>query len=586
MMKSRRTSIAPLRPPPQSCAHFLRHVGAISLAATLWLAAAGRASAQTIDPEALLAHVRYLASDELAGREAGEPGADRAATYIARLMRAFDLLPLGNEGYLQSFNITTTISISPQSQLLLETPDSARRLELYSEWLPFSFSSPGRVRGEAYRAGYGLSPDSLGDRQGEYLNGKVVFMRGGASDDSNPHAAGSDATPRFKVTSARQQGAPAALIGVARIQTPQSGEPPRPVGIPAGQVIESEEILEWLDADELRITLDAALEPVVARVHNVVGYVPGGDPELRDQVIVIGAHYDHLGLGGPGSLAPDTNEPHNGADDNASGTAVMLELARYFAENEARRPARSLVFVAFTAEEMGLLGSGHFVQRPPVRLERVTAMINFDMVGRLRNQSLQLFGTGTAEEFPALLDSLGATSPLSITQIGDGYGPSDQTSFYARGIPVLHLFTGVHAEYHRPDDDWEFINEAGMAEVARFSIALIDVLGNLPAELTFVEQAPPRVSGGGYGPYLGTIPDFGEVAGGGVRLTGVRPDSPAERAGLQGGDIVIEFGGTRVLNLYDYTYALRAHSPGDTVAITVKRNGRELELSAVLERRQ
>ena len=589
MMKSSKLRSTPSpRPAFQHGRLLLLCALALALAAHF---TAPRAAAQGIEPDSALAHVRYLASDGLAGREAGQPGADSAAAYIAGRMEAFGLVAMGDEGYLQSFDITTTIRISRQSSLVLRTADGARELELYREWLPFSFSSPGRVQAAAFEAGYGLSEEEFGDPHGAGggggASGKVVVIRGGAPDDFDPHTAGSDATARFKATNARQQGGSAAIVTVERIVQPEAGDLPRAVGIPAAQVLESAELQELLEADQLRITLDAAIEPVRARVHNVVGYVPGRDPELRDEVIVVGAHYDHLGLGGSGSLAPDERAPHNGADDNASGTAALLELARYFAANPERRPARSLVFVAFTAEEMGLLGSEHFVSDPPVALERITAMVNFDMVGRLRENSLQIFGTATAEEFPALLDSLSAASGLSLQKTGDGYGPSDQTSFYARGIPVLHLFTGVHSEYHRPDDDWELINEQGLAQVAGFAVELIRAIGDRAEPLSVVEGTRPVArGGGGYGPYLGTIPDFGEVEGGGVRLSGVRPDSPAERAGLQGGDVVIVFGGTEVLNLYDYTYALRARAPGDTVVIKVRRDGRELELNAILERRR
>jgi hypothetical protein len=293
-------------------------------------------------------------------------------------------------------------------------------------------------------------------------------------------------------------------------------------------------------------------------------------------------------MGGLGSLAPDAEEPHNGADDNASGTAVLLALAEYFAANPQLRPSRSLVFAAFAAEEMGRLGSEHFVSNAPVPLENVAAMVNFDMVGRLREGKLQVFGTETAEEFPALLDSLDAAdSALTLSHIGDGYGPSDQVSFYARDLPVLHLFTGTHSEYHRPEDDWELINAEGLAQVGEFAATLIRALGDSPDQLTLVkQQAPQAGGGGGYVPYLGTIPDFGEVEGGGLRLSGVREGGPAEQAGLQAGDVVIEFGGKEVLNIYDYTYALRDHAPGDTVVIKVRRGEEVLELTAVLGRRQ
>jgi hypothetical protein len=548
------------------------------------LTAPATALPQAIDQDVLLGHVKYLASDELAGREAGEPGADSAAAYIARLFESYGLRPLGTEGYYQPFQITTTIAVAPDSRLVLETPGAKRELKLGEEWMPFSFSGAGTAAGTVFPAAYGLSADDYADASSP----DIVVVLGGTPDDFDFHGSGIDPSPRRKATTAREQGAAAVLITVSRIEIPQAGDPPHAVGIPAIQILEDEEILALLGDDELVVTLDARVEPLRVTALNVAGMLPGSDPGLEDQVVVVGAHYDHLGMGGPGSMAPDEQVPHNGADDNASGTAVLLGLAEYFAVNDDVRPARSLVFVAFAAEEMGLLGSDFFVNNAPVSLDRVTAMVNFDMVGRLNEGRMQVFGTESAEEFETLLDTLDARDDaLTLSYVGDGYGPSDQTSFYAKKIPVLHLFTGTHSEYHRPDDDWQLINAAGMAEVAEFAATLIGDLANWEGELTLIERERPQASGGGgYGPYLGTVPDFGEVEGGGLRLAGVRAGSPAEAAGLQAGDVVVEFAGKEILNIYDYTYALREHAPGDTVLIKVKREGETVEVNAVLGRRE
>ncbi len=559
----------------------------VALAATCVLTLPAPTTAQSLEPEALLGHVKYLASDELGGREAGEPGADSAASYIAHLFQSYGLEPLGTDGYRQSFQITTTVSIAADSRLVLRTPRGALELELFKEWVPFNFSAAGSLSGRGFNAGYGLRGEDY-EGLASHEGPKIASLRGGVPEDFDPHGSALDPSPRRKATTARDAGAEAVLITVTRLQAPQPGDPPHGVGIPVIQILESEEILAWLADDELEVLLDAKVEPLRVEAYNIVGRLPGSDPALADRVIVIGAHYDHLGMGGPGSLAPDVAEPHNGADDNASGTAVLLGLAEYFAANPDLRPSRSLVFAAFAAEEMGLLGSEHFVSNPPIPIENVAAMVNFDMVGRLSAGKLQVFGTETAEEFPALLDSLdAAATELTLSRIGDGYGPSDQTSFYARDIPVLHLFTGTHSEYHRPDDDWELINAEGLAQVGEFAAALVRELGDSPDEPTLLKQERPQAGGGGgYGPYLGTIPDFGEVEGGGLRLSGVREGGPAEQAGLQAGDVVIEFGGKEVLNIYDYTYALRDHAPGDTVVIKVRRGEEVLELTAVLGRRQ
>jgi hypothetical protein len=559
-------------------------VSLAALSAGLVIAAAPRtAAAQAVSPDTLLAHVRYLASDALAGREAGESGADSAAAYIAREMKAYGLEPLGTDGYRQPFEIVSTIAIGSDSRLILRTSRGTRALELYEDWLPFAFSSGGRVSGRVFDAGYGLSEDvyaDVRDREG----GFIALLEAGVPDDFDPHSTGIDPSPRRKATLAREQGAEAALITVSRIAVPQPGDPPHAVGIPAIQIVADDDLRAWLEDESLEITLDARVEPLRAEAYNVVGKLMGRDPDLADEYIVIGAHYDHLGLGGPGWLV---TAPHNGADDNASGTSALLGLAKYYGAHPEARPGRSLAFVAFSAEEMGLLGSDYFVSHAPFPLEQVAAMVNFDMVGRLRDENLQVFGTETAKEFSALLDSLDAASQLKLSYIGDGYGPSDQTSFYARDIPVLHLFTGTHSEYHRPEDDWETINAAGLAEVTDFAIALVDKLGNSPGPFTLVKQERPVASGGGgYGPYLGTVPDFGEVEGGGLRLSAIRPGSPADKAGLQAGDVVVEFGGKEVLNIYDYTYALRDHAPGDTVLIKVRRAADVVELTAVLGKRQ
>lgn len=557
-------------------------IAAVSVSALLPEAA----SPQALDPEALRDHVRYLASDALAGREAGEPGADSAAAYIARQFEGHGLEPLGDQGYYQTFQVTSTVEIGPQSRLTLRSSMGARYLELHREWLPFNFSGGGEVTGPAVRVGHGLRETDFQALEAAEQPA-VVVMKGGLPEDFDPHGAGVDPSVRRRATTAREQGAAAVLVTVSAIDVPRAGDPPHAIGLPVVQVLETDDILAWLGDADLTIHLDARVEPVRAEAYNVVGRIPGRDPVLAEQIVVVGAHYDHLGMGGPGSLAPDSVTPHNGADDNASGTALLLGLAQYFALHPDARPARSLVFVAFSAEEMGLLGSEHFVSHPPFPLERVSAMVNFDMVGRLRDERLQVFGTETAAEFPALLDSLDAASPLELSRIGDGYGPSDQTSFYARDIPVLHLFTGTHSEYHHPDDDWELINAEGMAEIGDLAVGLLRDLGNRRDGLELVRQErPQQEGGGGYGPYLGTVPDFGEVEGGGLRLSGVRAGSPAERAGLQAGDVVIEFGGKEVLNIYDYTYALREHAPGDRVMIKVRRDGEILELEAELGQRR
>jgi hypothetical protein len=326
---------------------------------------------------------------------------------------------------------------------------------------------------------------------------------------------------------------------------------------------------------------------------NVVAVLPGTDSLLRGQFIVVGAHFDHLGRSTDGALDPARkNVIRRGADDNASGTAAVLELARLFAASPARR---TLVFVAFSGEEVGLLGSEYFVEHSPLPLDSAMAMVNFDMVGRLREDKLIVYGVATATEFPALLDSANVAvtrtrwpAPLRITALGDGYGPSDHSSFYARNVPVLHFFTDLHDDYHRAGDVVRKINAPGEAHVVDVAERVIRALAERPTRLTFVRRAAPTPvanSRQGSDVYLGSIPDMSEGADHGLRLTGVHTGSPAEQAGLASGDVIVEFGGRVVKDLYDFSDALYAHRPGDTVSVVVLRNGDRKQFTVHLGKR-
>jgi hypothetical protein len=322
-----------------------------------------------------------------------------------------------------------------------------------------------------------------------------------------------------------------------------------------------------------------------APARNVIAVLPGTSPTLRGEVVVVGAHYDHLGMGGFGALDPDsTGRVHNGADDNASGTAALLEIGRLLA---GRRPARTIVLVAFSGEELGTLGSSFFVQHPiPQPIDSLYAMLNLDMVGRMRSARLLALGAATAKEFPALLDSLNSPPRFDLRASGDGWGPSDHAVFFATRRPVLHFFTDLHDDYHRSTDDWDKLNVGGIAQVAQFVADLAWALANRPGTLTFVDAPRPQATAGGsgYGAYLGTIPDM-TGSPGGVRVNGVRAGSPAEQAGIKAGDVITAIGSKQVANLFDMTEALRSHQAGDTVMIVTKREGAERRVTAVLGKR-
>ena len=320
-----------------------------------------------------------------------------------------------------------------------------------------------------------------------------------------------------------------------------------------------------------------------AVVANVVGMLPGRG-SLRTQAVVVGAHYDHLGYGGFGSLDPDSvHVIHNGADDNASGTAALIEVARQLHARDAE-DFRSIVFVAFTAEEAGLIGSDYYVKNPIVSVDSTFAMLNMDMVGYLTDDRLTAFGAETAEEFSSLLESTNADYRFRLSAIGDGYGHSDQQSFFVQKIPVLHFFTGTHENYHRTTDDADLINADGVARVASLVADLTWNLATRTDPLTFVDAPPQLATSGGYGAYLGTVPDMSESPGG-VRLSGVRSGSPADQAGIRAGDIIIQIAKFPVADLYAMTDALRALKPGDTVAIKVRRGDEVIEVEATLGRR-
>lgn len=318
---------------------------------------------------------------------------------------------------------------------------------------------------------------------------------------------------------------------------------------------------------------------------NVIAILRGADPGLRDEFVVIGAHYDHLGHGGFGSLAPDMPDAiHNGADDNASGVAAMLDVARRMATGQ--RPARSILFIAFTGEESGLLGSQYFASHPTVEPEAMVAMINMDMVGRLSTGNLIVYGVDTADEWMSLLEPAAERAQVEMSTRGEGYGPSDHTSFYTQDVPVLHFFTNVHGDYHRPTDDWDLIDANGIDRIAGMVAEIAADVADRRPQLTLRTGAgQPAVAGegraSGYGAYLGSVPDFTPVEHG-VRISGVSPGSPAELAGLQGGDVIVGLGEFPIADLQGMTDALRAHKPGDEVAIRFLRDGKEAVVRVVL----
>jgi hypothetical protein len=336
--------------------------------------------------------------------------------------------------------------------------------------------------------------------------------------------------------------------------------------------------------ETLHVSVNVDIETMRATVNNVLAYLPG----KTDEYVIIGAHYDHLGYGNADSLAPSQiGQIHPGADDNASGTAGVLELARLFAPMKGQLP-RGILFASFAGEELGLLGSAHWVQNPTLPIDKAVAMLNMDMIGRVKDGKVFIGGVGTGSTFKTELEQASAGSNFKIEYSPGGYSASDHTSFVTKRIPVLFFFSGLHSDYHKPSDTWDKIDSQSAARlvdvVGKTALELADA-ADRPTFVTVVEDKPLASSGGGYGPYFGSIPDFGQTENG-VKFSDVKPGSPAAKAGLKGGDVLVQFGDKPIKNLYDFTDALRRSKVGDLVDVTVIRDGRPVKASVKLEQRK
>jgi hypothetical protein len=326
----------------------------------------------------------------------------------------------------------------------------------------------------------------------------------------------------------------------------------------------------------------ASVRRIQVEVKNVIGVLEGEGPHA-DETVVFGAHYDHLGRGGfgSGSLLESSGEIHNGADDNASGTCSLIELARYFG-HQAKKPARRLVFIAFTGEEEGLIGSAHYVKEPVFPLANTAAMLNLDMVGRLSEDKLTVYGLGTSDHFKDLVERETKTHHFKLIPKPEGFGPSDHSSFYGKKIPVLFFFTGTHADYHRPTDDWDKINIVGMDRIVDMVEEIATTIVNSPDRPNYIEiKGMGMVSRGGNRPYFGSIPDFSSDAPG-YSISGVAPDGPADRAGLKGGDRIIQMGDRKITGLDDFDLALRKFNAGDEIPVVAIRAGKTVKLKVML----
>ena len=626
--------------------------------------------------ERLRAHIEYLASDKLEGRRTGSPGANLAAEYIAREFSRYGLRrSIGQDlpgmsileadspnRYLQKFPYVAGIDLGNGNGLRFR-PAGGEPVDfrISEDWMPLGFSSNDEIRGaQMVFAGYGISSAELkyDDYAASPANGQVAVVLAGTPDGDNPHGQFVRASEiRFKVAAAQAAGARARILiaqeahfsddKLSRIAYDNAGEAGIPVIAVSRQAgaqllgfreewfsdyektvqtritgaqeaatpgsastLPSVDALRTLAAGQrLRLSTDVVRRETPAA--NVVGILAVSDPNLKNEVIVIGAHYDHLGRGGEGSLAPREGDIHHGADDNASGVAGMLELARIFKSQELR-PRRTLVFMAFSGEEEGLLGSNYYVNHPIMPLANTVAMINMDMIGRMKDNKLIVGGVGTSQEWRSLLEKanlgftpyiigtvpassasevravIGAYDPKALsndkkpqfllTLNEDGFGPSDHSSFYAKQVPVLFFWTGTHEDYHKPTDTADKINYADEARILNLVARVIydiDTAEKRPVYTVAKSESTGRSMG--FRVYLGTIPNYADSSDG-LLLDGVRDDSPAAKAGIKAGDKIVKLAGRDVRNVYDYTYALGEMKAGQEYEVELMRGGERIKV--------
>ena len=564
-------------------------------------------------PDRIQQDVKHLASDALEGRRTGTKGATEAARYIAREFERLGLKPVatstaGNGSasrFLQRFPYIGGISLGKTNALTL----GQNKLEPGIDWLPLGFSSSARIEGGLVFVGYGITATQM--NHDDYANanatGKIAIALQGMPDGKNPHGQfESFQGVRWKAVAARNAGAKGLIVIATEpnfkddrltklVYDNRDGDAALPVLIISRQAADRVLSLSGLSLSKLEqapssraLTGEISLTTDIVRnevpAYNVIGMLEGSDPLLKKEAIIIGAHYDHLGRGGEGSgsLAPRSGEIHYGADDNASGTAGVLELARLFS-TQTPKPKRTIVFMAFGGEEEGLLGSNYYVNHPLLPLANTVAMINMDMIGRMKDSKLVIGGVGTAKEWR---DIMAAEKSFQLTLNEDGFGPSDHSSFYAKQIPVLFFWTGTHTDYHKPSDTFEKINYDDEARILGLVARIVNQLDTADKRLTYTtakSDATPRT--GGFRVFLGTIPSYAD-SDNGLLLDGVRDDSPAAKAGLKAGDRIVKIGTRDIKNVYDYTAALGEMKAGEEYAIEVLRGTERLSLKIKPEARK
>jgi hypothetical protein len=587
---------------------------AIVIAASL-LAAPPRFA---ISEQVIGAHLSFLAGDETAGRRTGEKGNELAARYIAEQFRRVGLEPVGTSrqrdphaklngtGYFQPWTFVAGSQRGKANSLEATIGGRRVRYRVGVEFEPSPVSSDAQASGELVFAGYGTQNSTRDDYAGLDPKGKVVLVLTSAGPAQGRRFPGFEL--QRKVQTARDLGAAGLLVAMATdSEKPVLNPTTRPSdsGLPV-LLVRRSVAKAWLKAagkslDDVEKALADAPQPVATGVQvtlsadvdklelpsaNIIGLLPGSDSTLSKEYVVIGAHMDHLGMGGAGSLSTERKPAiHHGADDNASGTAGVLALAEHFATSTTR-PKRSILFMTFSGEELGLLGSAHYVKNPIVPIESTVAMLNMDMIGRMKDNKLTVIGVGTSPTWNPLLDELNRTASFSLTKTNAGFGGSDHQSFARANVPVLFFFTGMHPDYHRPSDTFDKIALWDETRIVRFVADIAGRIANGPARPVFSsiqgeggDNAAPRRTT--LQASLGIMPEYSDSVVG-VPVGGLRTGGPAEKAGIKTGDVVVKIGDKSIRNIEEYMAALAGHKAGDTVSVTVKRNGQEVTVSVVL----
>jgi len=559
--------------------------------------------------ERIKRNVEYLSSSKLGGRKAGSQGDLLAAEYIRKEFKKLDLKLLENKGF-QRFEIVTGVRIEDGTRLAFNNYSAL----LGTEFQPYSFSANTSLQAEAVFAGYGfnIKKDTFfwNDFEDHDVKGKWVIMLDGEPRIRMLQSFFSEQSDlRSKVLNATDQGAGGILIINTNGENPISLEPlfldriMAVSNVPVFQInrqladrilsvssIKTDSLISKIINEKKPVTTHipllisgtSSIQMIKSTTQNVIALLEGSDPILKNEYIVVGAHYDHLGMGGygSGSRQPDTLALHPGADDNASGVTGIIELAAKLV-SQKKMVRRSVVFVAFAAEEIGLLGSKYFVNHPPFPVENIKAMLNFDMIGRYRKEKneLMISGSGTSKESDSLLTLYGNEHGLNLNKNPDGSGASDHASFYLKKIPVFFISSGAHPDYHSPNDVSQKIDYEGMLRILSFSYDLLMDVASMKDPLTFTESESYGASEGrGYKVTLGIIPDFAANKIQGMRVESVRKGAPAATGGMKDGDVIVAVEGMPVGNIYDYMARLKSLRKGQIITVDVLREGQKIVL--------